>query len=126
MVDRFDENARTVLARAREEARALGRECVDTEHILLGVFHHDAGGNDPVLSPAGITTENVRAWLAQHDGRGGGAADRSLPFTPNGSLCAVQVAARVRAACAMSGTVSRDRRPRGRCETWPVRKSVAG
>ena len=83
MLERFDENARTVFARAREEARALGRECIDTEHVLLGVCHHDAGDSDPVLAPAGVTTQSVRAWLAQHGGQPGGAPDGSLPFTPN-------------------------------------------
>jgi Clp amino terminal domain, pathogenicity island component len=83
VLERFDENARTVLARAREEARALGRECIDTEHVLLGVCRHDANDSDPVLAPAGITTQSVRAWLAQHGGQPGGAPDGSLPFTPN-------------------------------------------
>ena len=83
MLERFDENARTVLARAREEASALGRECIDTEHVLLGVCHQDAKDSDPVLASAGITTQSVRAWLAQYGGRPGGAPDGSLPFTPN-------------------------------------------
>src|ERR1700734_1441110 len=83
MLERFDENARTVFARAREEARALGRECIDTEHVLLGVCHQDARDSDPVLAPAGITTQSVRAWLAQHGGQPGSASDGSLPFTPN-------------------------------------------
>ena len=43
MLERFDENARTVFARARDEARALGRECIDTEHVLLGVCHQGWG-----------------------------------------------------------------------------------
>ena len=83
MLEGFDENARMVFARAREEARALGRECIGTEHVLLGVCHQDAEDSDPVLAPAGITTQSVRAWLAQHAGQPGGAPDGSLPFTPN-------------------------------------------
>lgn len=83
MLERFDENARTVFARARDEARALGRECIDTEHVLLGVCHQDAKDSDPVLAPAGITTQSVKAWLAQHGGQPGGTPDGSLPFTPN-------------------------------------------
>jgi hypothetical protein len=83
VLERFDENARAVFARAREEARALGRECIDTEHVLLGVCHHDAMDSDPVLAPAGISTQSVRAWLAQHGGQPGGASDGSVPFTPN-------------------------------------------
>jgi hypothetical protein len=83
MLERFDENARTVFARAREEASALGRECIDTEHVLLGLCHQDAKDSDPVLAPAGITTQSVRAWLAQRGGQPGGAPDGALPFTPN-------------------------------------------
>jgi hypothetical protein len=82
-LEQFDETARAVFARTREEARALGRERIDTEHVLLGVCYQDAGDSDPVLAPAGITTQRVRAWLAQHGGQPGGAADGSLPFTPN-------------------------------------------
>jgi Clp amino terminal domain, pathogenicity island component len=83
VLERFDENARMVFARARDEARALGREYIDTEHVLLGVCHHEARDSDPVLAPAGITTQSVRAWLAQHGGQPGGAPDGSLRFTPN-------------------------------------------
>ena len=83
MLERLDENARVVFARARDEARALGRECIDTEHVLLGLCHYDAKDSDPVLAPAGITAQSVRAWLAQHGGQRGGAPDGSLPFTPN-------------------------------------------
>ena len=72
-----------MFARAREEARALGRDCIGTEHVLLGVCHHDARDSDPVLAPAGITTRSVRAWLADHGGPPGGAPDGSLRFTPN-------------------------------------------
>jgi hypothetical protein len=83
LLEGFDENARLVFARAGEEARALGRECIDTEDVLLGVCHQDAGDSVPVLAPAGITTQRVRAWLAQHGGQPGGAPEGSLPFTPN-------------------------------------------
>jgi hypothetical protein len=47
MLERLDEDARTVFTRAREKARALGRDCVDTEHVLLGVCHQDEGDSDP-------------------------------------------------------------------------------
>jgi ATP-dependent Clp protease ATP-binding subunit ClpA len=83
MPEQFDENARAVFARAREEARSLGRECIGTEHVLLGVGDQDAGDSDPLLAPAGITAQSVRAWLAQHGGQLGAAPDGSLPFTPN-------------------------------------------
>ena len=83
MLERFDENARMVFAQAREEARALGRECIGTEHVLLGVCYQDAEDSDPVLAPAGITTQSVRAWLAQQGGQPGGTPGGSPPFTPS-------------------------------------------
>ncbi len=83
MLERLDEDARTVFTRARGEARALGRGCVDTEHVLLGVCHQDEGDNDPVLAPVGITTQSVKTWLADHRDQGVEPADQSLPFTPN-------------------------------------------
>jgi hypothetical protein len=83
ILERLDANARVVFARARDEARALGRECIDTEHVLLGLCHYDAKDSDPVLALAGITAQSVRAWLTQHGGQRGGAPGGSLPFTPN-------------------------------------------
>ncbi len=74
MLERLDEDARMVFTRAREEARALGRDCIDTEHVLLGVCHQDEGDSDPVLAPVGITTQSVKTWLAHH-----GDQDRHAP-----------------------------------------------
>lgn len=38
MFDRFDDSAKQPLMMAREEARRLGHEYVDTEHLLLGLL----------------------------------------------------------------------------------------
>src|ERR1700690_2047979 len=81
--ERFDQDAHAVLARAQEEARALGQQRVGTEHLLLGVCCQDAEGSDAVLASAGITAQGVRSWLAQHGGKGSGATEGSLPFPPN-------------------------------------------
>jgi Zn-dependent protease with chaperone function len=80
--DEYDESARAVFSRAVEQAWALGHDGVGTEHLLLGFCQEDERGNEPILAPAGITTDVVRAWVREHGGQAGGAPDaRPLPFT---------------------------------------------
>jgi ATP-dependent Clp protease ATP-binding subunit ClpA len=63
MFNRFTGAARTVVARARDEARALGQPHIDTEHLLLGLLDPDAGAAYTVLHAAGLDRHRVRAAL---------------------------------------------------------------
>ena len=57
---RFTPEARAAVVVAQEEARALGRNHVGTEHLLLGVLAQDIGD-------VGLTAEGVRAQLEPGD-----------------------------------------------------------
>jgi hypothetical protein len=65
--ERFTPRARLVLRAAAEQARALGHEHIDPEHLLLGMFEPSAALAAQVLAEAGITrqgcTEQVIALV---------------------------------------------------------------
>lgn len=71
----FSEPAREAIARAQAEAREMGHDSVQVEHLLLGLFADQAGISGRVFADFGLTVDRargqVRAWL--------GAALSSLP-----------------------------------------------
>ncbi|MBA2261078.1 MAG: hypothetical protein H0W03_00230 [Solirubrobacterales bacterium] len=79
---RFTKEARTVVVRAQEEARALGHEQVGTEHLLLGVLRDEAMGAR-VLTRLGVKLEPTRAEIVRAVGCGDHVkASNHLPLTP--------------------------------------------
>jgi Zn-dependent protease with chaperone function len=76
----FTESARTAIARAEKEARTLGCSFVDSEHLLLGICHEDAG-KFLAFAAAGLTAPNIRAWLTAADRRGSGMPAEATTFT---------------------------------------------
>ncbi len=86
MFERFTDRARRALARAEEEARALGQDRVGTEHILLGLSRDTGSVAAQALAALGISLAELR-----RQGPPGGpysSARRpvviiSLPFTPS-------------------------------------------
>ena len=70
----FAPGARRVLESAQDEARELGHAHIDTEHLLLGVLN--------VRPLPGVTLEQARIDVAAKVGRGNGAPDGQIPFTP--------------------------------------------
>jgi plasmid stability protein len=70
----FAPSARRVLESAQAEARGLGHAHIDTEHLLLGILN---------FRPLpGVTLEQARNDVAARVGRGNGAPDGQIPFTP--------------------------------------------
>lgn len=65
---RFTAEARRVVVTAQQEARALGRGHVGTEHLLLGLLAHDVP-EAAALGELGLTVENVRGQLEPGDER---------------------------------------------------------
>jgi Clp amino terminal domain, pathogenicity island component len=63
MFQRFDDDARAVLAAARDEARALGHRLVGTEHVLLGLTAVP-GPVARLLAGHGVTPGPVRGGVA--------------------------------------------------------------
>ena len=81
---RHTDRARSSVARAREEARAMGHNYVGTEHLLLGVLADPQALSVRALDALGVSPEDLRRAVAE------AAAPRSahvivpadLPFTP--------------------------------------------
>jgi len=54
MFERFTREARSVVARAAEQARTHGHDHIGTEHLLLGLLGPDAGTSRQLLLDAGL------------------------------------------------------------------------
>lgn len=63
---RFSAEARRAVVVAQDEARALGRGHVGTEHLLLGVLRQDVPAA-AALAGIGLTADGVRAGLERGD-----------------------------------------------------------
>jgi ATP-dependent Clp protease ATP-binding subunit ClpA len=61
MFERFTDQARDVVLRAKEEARELRHPLIGTEHLLLALLSADAGLAYAVLREAGVDAASVRA-----------------------------------------------------------------
>jgi ATP-dependent Clp protease ATP-binding subunit ClpC len=81
-MDRFDSQARRVLALAREEAVALNHNFVGTEHILLGLIREEEGIAAQVLRRLWLELDKVRDSVATIIGRGTGPVDGEIEFVP--------------------------------------------
>jgi ATP-dependent Clp protease ATP-binding subunit ClpC len=83
MFERFTEEARQVVVLSQEEARALGHDCIGTEHLLLGLLREQRGLAARLLEPHGVAIDEVRARVAplrsHHD-----VATGQIPFTRDG------------------------------------------
>jgi ATP-dependent Clp protease ATP-binding subunit ClpA len=64
MIERFTQQARTVVAQAQEEAGALEADRIDAEHLLLGLAAEQSG----VLDPVGLSHATLRADLERAPG----------------------------------------------------------
>lgn len=60
MFERFSQQARAVVVRSQDEARALGHRFIGTEHLLLSMLDDEAGTTAEVLREAGVRAEDVR------------------------------------------------------------------
>ncbi len=70
LIEKFTERARKALSHSAEEARSLGTETVDTEHILLGILSDKTSIAYKVLSSFQIDSDKVReAVVASTDPR---------------------------------------------------------
>jgi ATP-dependent Clp protease ATP-binding subunit ClpA len=109
--ERFTPDARQVVVRAQQEARAFAHPWIGTEHLLLGVLATTDSPATAVLAELGISLNTARAALDALVGRGGfcdsdAAALRSMGI----DLDQVR-----RAAEATFGTGALDRPAAGRC-----------
>lgn len=63
MFERFTDRARTVVAGAHDQARALGGHEIGPEHLLLGLLAEGGGVGGRVLTELGITRSAVLAEI---------------------------------------------------------------
>jgi hypothetical protein len=81
MFERFTERARRVVVLAQEESRMLNHNCIDTEHILLGLIHEGEGVAAKALESLGISLEAVRREVEEIIGQGQEPPSGHIPFT---------------------------------------------
>lgn len=81
MFELFTEQARQVVVRAQEEARALKHDYIGTEHMLLGLLREEDGLAARVLGSLEITVGRVRAQVVEIAGSGDEAIRGEVPLT---------------------------------------------
>lgn len=59
MFERFTEEARRILVRAQDEARALGHPWLGTEHFLLALLEEERGPATSTLRDLGVSREKI-------------------------------------------------------------------
>jgi ATP-dependent Clp protease ATP-binding subunit ClpC len=82
MFERFTDRARRVIVAAQSEARGLDHNYIGPEHILLGLIGEGSGVGVKAFASMGISTDAVRQRVEQVIGRGQGASQGHIPFTP--------------------------------------------
>jgi hypothetical protein len=83
MPQQFTDRARSALALAADEARALNHEYIGTEHLLLGLIADESGGASHVLQTLGVNAASIRAEVERLVQRGSEPVTLGeLPQTP--------------------------------------------
>jgi ATP-dependent Clp protease ATP-binding subunit ClpC len=82
MFERFTDRARRVMVEAQGEARTLGHDCVDTEHLLLALVRESAGAAAKVLESLVVDPEAVRQRVMETAGHEARGLSGQLPFAP--------------------------------------------
>ena len=77
----FSDPARTVVARALEEARAFGHRYLGTEHLLLALTA-EPGLARATLTDLGVSEHGVRSSIERMIGRGRSGDSATLGITP--------------------------------------------
>ena len=79
-LERFTAGGRRVVDHAREEARVLGHDNIEPEHILLGLLDEPQSHAARVLNSLTIEVKDVRAWAVQAR-----PPAKTLPMPPGAS-----------------------------------------
>ncbi len=80
--ERFTERARNVLASSKSIAQELGHDYVGTEHLLLAQYAESEGLGAQILVESGLRARAVRKAVLEAVGKGSGAPEGRLVFTP--------------------------------------------
>jgi ATP-dependent Clp protease ATP-binding subunit ClpC len=83
LFEMFTEAAREAIGRAQDEAREMGHETVQVEHLLLGLFSDQAGISGRVFADFGLTVEPVRGHVRERLGVAvGSLPEARVRFSP--------------------------------------------
>ena len=63
MFERYTERAKRVIFFARYEAAQLGNDCIETEHLLLGLIREGKGLTSRVFARAQVSVDSIRKEL---------------------------------------------------------------
>jgi hypothetical protein len=80
--ERFTDRARRAVILAREEARMLDHNQVDTGHLLLGMLHEGGGVAVRALEALGIDKDAIRQQIELSLGQGRPTPQGHIPFSP--------------------------------------------
>jgi Clp amino terminal domain, pathogenicity island component len=81
MLARFTDGAAAAIGAAQEEARRLGHDHIDPEHLLLALIRQPEGVAARVLDRLGVSPETLRQQIEAATGRGRGT--QSGPIRPS-------------------------------------------
>jgi excisionase family DNA binding protein len=80
--DRFNEQARSSLTFAQEEAQRYQHNYVGTEHLLLGIIHDERSTATQILNELGVDSGRVRQGIEHIIGRGDRIVLGEIGLTP--------------------------------------------
>jgi prophage maintenance system killer protein len=87
MLARFSDHAAAAIFMARQEARRLGHDSVDPEHLLLGLIRVGEGTGISALDRLGVSREALRRQLEGSIGHGPGRTYGPIRFSrPRGQM----------------------------------------
>ena len=87
----YTSRAKKIIELSLTEARNLGHDYVDTEHLLLGILREEKGIAAQILVDAGLTEGTARAEVRRHLG----AAGRREARLPASAIIAIAVEIRL-------------------------------
>ncbi len=82
MEPEFSEPARNVFFFGAQEAKRLGADRLDTEHLLLGLVHQVESA--AILNRLGISPERIRAEVERQAPRGPSPSTDNIGLAPHG------------------------------------------
>jgi ATP-dependent Clp protease ATP-binding subunit ClpC len=84
MFDRFSSGSRKLMGIARAEARDLGHDVIDAEHLLLGILRDKGSAGTVILRSVGEDPDQVRKRIVQLMPAGTRATSDGgqVPFSP--------------------------------------------
>ena len=78
---RFTPASRRVVVAAQEEARDLGHDAIDAEHLLLGLLRDENSVAASTLRSVGVTLDDLRTKIAERVPVAANPPSGNIPFT---------------------------------------------